>query len=112
MGELDFKFVVVKSDDVFFIPDNSAYTIRMKINEYFNPDIQEVAIVGIPLTDKIFIEAMSTKVKGSKTEFITITDANSDLVKQINTNIFTSSFNKVGTSDELFLKNFVLQLSK
>jgi hypothetical protein len=59
MRPLNFTLFKINSTDTFLLPDTSAFHIRAKINQYFNPDIMEVALVGIPLTDKIFIQAES-----------------------------------------------------
>jgi len=59
MGDLDFKIVSITSLDCFLLPDTGSYQQRERINNYTNPYIQEIAIVGIPLTDKIYIDVDS-----------------------------------------------------
>ena len=63
MGELVFKIQIPRNgEDYYIIPDISAATARAKINRYFNPDIEEIAYIGIPLSGKIYIHFHSIKL--------------------------------------------------
>ncbi|SDJ11224.1 DUF4238 domain-containing protein [Chryseobacterium jejuense] len=48
-------------DDYFILPDFGAATHRKKINPYFNPDIEEIAYISLPLSSKIYIHFYSGK---------------------------------------------------
>ena len=110
MGGLDFTIWYITSDDCFLLPDTSATTIRRKINTYFNPDIKEIAEVGFPLTDKIFIHARSKKLGQGKSFIAYVKTKNHQAVTDINLNLFHSSYNIVATSSESYLRNFMTQM--
>lgn len=62
MGIIYFIIEIPKSEDDFFIlPDFGASTQRKKINTYFNPDIEEIAYIGLPLSSKVYIHFYSEK---------------------------------------------------
>ncbi|REC62524.1 hypothetical protein DRF65_10565 [Chryseobacterium pennae] len=48
-------------DDYFILPDFGAATHRKKINTYFNPDIEEIAYISLPLSSNIYIHFYSEK---------------------------------------------------
>lgn len=110
MGDLDFKIYIIKSNDVFLLPDTSSIYFRAKINEYFNPDIHEKAIIGIPLTDKIFIHAESTKLPTSANQIIKIKGDNNRIVKLINKDIYKQAYKTVATSDHEQLAKIILDI--
>lgn len=109
MGGLDFVIWSIKSNDCFLLPDTSATNVRRKINEYFNPDIKEIAEIGFPLTDKIFVHARSKKL-GQENSYINVVNENSSAqVTAINLHLFHFANNTVATSNEDYLRNFVKQ---
>jgi Protein of unknown function (DUF4238) len=107
MGGLDFTIWHIQSEDCFLLPDTSATTTRRKINEYFNPDIQEIAEVGFPLTQKIFVHALSKKLGQGQSVVVTVKKNNHQAIIDINHNLFHHSNNLVATSNESYLKHFV-----
>lgn len=110
MGELDFKIYIIKSNDVFLLPDTSSIYFLAKINEYFNPDILEKAFVGIPLTSKIFVQAESKKLHNTSSEVLKIKGDNNKRVALINKDIYNQSLQTVGTSDESALKKIIANI--
>ena len=58
--------------------------MRDRINTYYNPYIEEVVIVGIPLTDKVFVFACSKKLSGTSSGVTTINNLDSKIVKNFN----------------------------
>lgn len=107
MGGLDFTIWHIESNDCFLLPDTSATSIRKKINLYFNPDIKEIAEVGFPLTDKIFVHALSKKL-GQQKSYICFIDKDDDKnVTDINYNLYNFANNTVATSNEGYLRRIV-----
>ena len=67
MGDIIFRIETPKDEnDFFLLPDFCAANVREKINEYFNPDVKEIAYIGLPLTSKIYIHFYSSKMKNIK----------------------------------------------
>jgi hypothetical protein len=62
IGDLDFNIYRINADEAFLLPDIGCIQMTERINSYINPYIQDVAIVGIPLTDKVFVFACSKKL--------------------------------------------------
>jgi hypothetical protein len=110
MGDLHFKVFLIKSSDRFLLPDTSSIYFRAKINEYFNPDIREKAIVGVPLTDKIFILAESSKLPNSASQIIKIKSDNSEVVRRINKDIYNQAYKTVATSDQAQLTQIIADI--
>ncbi len=108
MGELDFAIWHIESDDCFLLSDNTAFTIRRKINDYFNPDIKEIAEVGISLTDKLFVHAVSKKIGQTKSYLAFVEKNNDQTVLDINYNLFQCSRKTIGTSNNDYL-NYVVR---
>ena len=81
--------------------------MRDRINKYINPYIQEVAIIGIPLTDKVFVFACSKKLGDTSSGVTTINDLNSKIVKGFNGLLFESAVKTVASSDEIQLKKII-----
>lgn len=64
MGEIMYIIEIPENEnDYFFLPDFGAATRREKINTYFNPDVKEIAYIGLPLSSKIYIHFYSRKLK-------------------------------------------------
>lgn len=111
MGNLIIKILVPeKENDFFIIPDFSAGTIRAKINNYFNPDIEEIAYIGLSLTSKIHIHYSSEKLfKNNELPSSGITNCSSDTVYQINKNNLDYSQSTIACENESYLKRFITE---
>lgn len=107
MGDLHFNIYKINTTEAFLLPDIGCIQIRDKINNYINPYIQEVAIVGIPLTEKIFVFACSKKLGHSSSGITTINDLGSEIVKDINGQLFESALKVVATKDQSELKRII-----
>lgn len=110
MGDLDFNIIRITSNDVFLLPDVGCIQMRDKINHYINPYIREIAIVGIPLTSKIFLFACSKKLADTQSGIRTIDQDNSEIVQGINAQLYESAVKVVAGSDESKLKSTLARL--
>ena len=110
MGDLDFVIFKINSMDSFILPDAGCIQFRSKINNYFNPNIREVALIGIPLTDKVFVSACSKKLGSTDTGVKTINDDKSPIVAEINRDLFLFAHKTIAAKDEQQLKRVVSQL--
>lgn len=109
MGNLVFKIITpINQKDFFLIPDFGAATARAKINKYFNPDIEEIAYIGIPLTSKIYIHFYSEKLINKKliTPYLII-NCSSEEVKLVNKSNLDYCYDKVACENENYLKEFI-----
>lgn len=109
MGNLIFQVLIPKNDEDFFlIPDFAAATVRAKINEYFNPDLEEIAYIGIPLTSKIYIHFHSEKLfKNKEKPHSKMAYCSSEAVTFYNKANLDFSQDKVACENENYLKRFI-----
>ena len=108
MGDLRYEILVADEFNYFFIPDFGAATQKDKINEYFNPDIKEIAYVGLALTSKIFINFFSTKLyKNKPLPSSTIIHCDSNAVEYYNRLNLRYCQCKLASENEEYLKDFV-----
>lgn len=107
MGDLDFNIYRINTNEAFLLPDIGCIQMRDRINNYFNPYLQEVAIIGIPLTDKVFVFACSKKLGDTSSGVTTINDVDSVIVKDINKQLFDFALKTVATKDETQLRRIV-----
>jgi len=109
MGNLIFRISVpLNEDEYFFVTDCGSATRRAKINEYFNPDIEEVAYISLALSSKLYIEILSSKLENvdleSKLVFASTRDVN-----QLNWANLYYCESKVACENEAYLKKFIEQ---
>lgn len=108
MGDLRYEILVADKFNYFFIPDFGAATQRDKINEYFNPEIKEIAYVGLALTSKIFINFFSTKLyKNKPLPSSTIIHCDFNTVEYYNRLNLRYCQCKVASENQEYLKDFV-----
>lgn len=107
MGDLDFNIYRINTNESFLLPDIGCIQMRERINNYINPYIQEVAIIGIPLTDKVFLFACSKKLGNTSSGVTTINNLNSKLVKEFNRQLFELSVKTIAAKDESQLKKII-----
>jgi hypothetical protein len=107
MGNLNFIIIKINSEDVFILPDSGSFHARAKINNYFNPNVQEVAMVGIPLTEKLFVFGFSKKLLDTESGILYINDINSAVVHEINNDLFNNAVKTVAAGDEKKLKEII-----
>jgi hypothetical protein len=107
MGDLDFNIYRINTKETFLLPDIGCIQMRDKINKYFNPYIEEVAIIGIPLTDKVFVFACSKKLGDTSSGVTTINDLDSKIVKSINGQLYDLALKTIVTSDQPQLEKII-----
>jgi hypothetical protein len=107
MGELCMIVYVIKTDDYFILPDRYSLVIRERINEYFNPDIKEIAFVATPLSSKIFLTASSKKFLNGSNTVVEVTEGNRNIVYDINKDLYRWALKQVACEDKTYLSNLV-----
>ena len=109
MGDLIFMIEIPKSDtDYFLIPDIAGATSREKINKYFNPDVREIAYIGLPLSSKIFIHFYSDKLFLNKKKVSSIIAyVDSEDVNILNKKNYDYSQSKIACENKKFLEDFI-----
>lgn len=112
MGGIDFTIWHIQSDDCFLLPDTSATSIRKQINKHYNSDAKEIAEIGFPLTDKIFIHALSKKLGQGKSVIAFVDKNNNQAVTDINFNLFHAAYKTIGTSSEKYLRYIVSKITE
>ncbi|OON67912.1 DUF4238 domain-containing protein [Hymenobacter sp. CRA2] len=100
-------FYITTEDDYFVLSDCSSIVSRAKINKYFNPDIQEIANVGTPLTSKLLVQTMSSKLGRKEGGIYYLGDNHKSMINDINMMTLASSKKMVACESEAYLKSFI-----
>jgi hypothetical protein len=106
MGDIKFLIHSIECDKFFLLPDTSAITSRAKINEYFNPDIREIAMIGIPLSSKIYLHSQSIKLGHVNDAVCKINEGFPGQVERINYGLYDNSYQQVACEDYDYLLKF------
>lgn len=107
MGDLIFRIEIpINKDDYYLLPDFCAANSREKINKYFNPDVKEIAYIGLPLSSKIYIHYYSSKIENIKVKS-DIISVNSNRVFEINKLNLNYCESKVACESEEYLIKFI-----
>jgi len=108
MGEIRFEILFADKENFFFIPDFGAATQRDRINEYFNPDLKEIAYIGLPLTSKIYINFFSLKLyKENPIPLSTVINCEPRAVEYFNLANFKYCQDKIACENESYLNDFI-----
>jgi hypothetical protein len=107
MGSVNHKIVWIQSNDCFVLPDCTSVVKRERINKHFNPDAKEIAVVGIPLTSKVFVLTTSNKLKPDSDGLMPIETNNHDYVFQINGTLTANSKKAIACENKNYLDTFV-----
>lgn len=110
MGEIYFIIETPQNDnDYYFLPDFGAATSREKINTYFNPDIKEIAYIGIPISSKIYIHFYSSKLRSS-VKCSSLIFVSSDIVFKLNKMNFDYCNKIIACESQKYLEDFIEQI--
>ncbi len=112
MGDLIFIIETPKHDnDYFLLPDFCAANRREKINTYFNPDVKEIAYIGLPLNSKLYIHFYSSKIKNIKPNS-GIYELDRLTVDKLNKMNYDYCESKVVCENEEYLKYFIKNVAQ
>ena len=110
MGGINWILYVIKCDHYFLLPDRPSIAKREKINEYFNPDIKEIAMVGIPLSSKIFLHSESKKLRKFNDKIIELAEQDVSIIEKINHSLYINAQKQVACESKKYLANFIKNL--
>ena len=110
MGDIGFALQFINDDSHYLLlPDRSSITQRYKINQYFNPDIEEIAMIGIPLASKIFLHVESLKVRNYPSCIYSLKESE---VMEINYCLYQNAHRYVACENLNYLRSFVAQMQQ
>lgn len=112
MGTLKFQIVQITDDNEFVIPDTSCFQVRGQLKEYFNPNLQEITQIGIPLTKNLFVNCYSHLCAEENSYIQILKSPSQDLVDKINSNLVGFAFKGVACSNLEYLKQVIKKQSK
>jgi hypothetical protein len=104
---LDFSIFSIESDDLFILPDTSSFQLRGQLKKYSNKDVNEIIQVGVPITKKLYILGTPQSFKSGMHSIVREQNNNSDMVYQMNKDLYLFSKKTVACSNELYLKKFI-----
>jgi hypothetical protein len=107
MEPFDFAIFSIQSSDHFILPDTSGFQIRGQLHNYPNKLIREITQIGLPISDKLFILGTSKHLPNTANGITFIKEDNSEIVFEINKDLFDFSYKTVACSDAVFLKAFI-----
>lgn len=108
MEPMEYEFVVIETESHFLLPDTSCFQIRGQLQQYPNPFIREIVEIGIPLTDKIFLFARSSKLDVGRNGIQYIqNEGQEEMVKKINMHVFDFAKKAVACKDKSYLNSFI-----
>lgn len=107
MGDITSLIYSIECNKYFLLPDISAIRARAKINTYFNPDIREIAMVGMPLTSKLYMHSQSIKL-GTTLDAVMPVDEEKfpGEVERINYGLFDNAYREVACESYDYLLRF------
>ncbi|KQS89214.1 DUF4238 domain-containing protein [Chryseobacterium sp. Leaf394] len=112
MGEIFFVIETPQNEnDFYFLPDFGAATTRAKINSYFNPDVKEIAYIGIPISSKIYIHFYSSKLN-KKINHSRLAIVDSEIVFRLNKMNFDYSNQIIACESKGYIEEFIKTISK
>lgn len=107
MGKVFFKLYSIECDAFFLLPDTGSVIRRENINNHPNPDAQEIAMMGFPLSSKLFMHVESKKLSDGENELIRVTTSNIREVHRINLAMYLCSNRQVACESEAYLREFI-----
>jgi hypothetical protein len=108
MEPIEYEFFVIETDSHFILPDTSCFQTRGQLQRYPNPFIKEIVEIGIPLTDKIFLFARSSKLGVGRNGIQYIQKEDHErMVNEINRQLFDFAQKSVACKDKDYLKKFI-----
>lgn len=107
MGGISCSLFVIECEHYFLLPDRSSITKRERINEHFNPDIKEIAMVGIPLSSKIYLHSESKKIRDYTPKIIVFREKDCANIDQINLSLYLRAYKQVACENKDYLESFV-----
>lgn len=107
LAPLDFLIISIESNDHFILPDTSCFQLRGQLSNYANAFIKEIIQIGVPLTDKLYILATPNVLKSDMHVIRYERSNNSELVYEINKDLYLFSKKAVACSDNLYLEKLI-----
>ncbi len=107
MGGLNFVITKIQCNHFFILPDCASMTRRARINDYFNPEIKNVAIVGTPLSSKFFLESISEKYAQVNDKIRFLTEKSANLIEEINYFLYLNAHKFIACENKDYLKKFI-----
>lgn len=108
MEPMEYEFFVIETESHFLLPDTSCFQIRGQLQQYPNPFIREIVEIGLPLTDKIFLFARSSKLGVGRNGIQYVqNEGHEEMVKKINMHVFNFAKKAVACKDKDYLNIFI-----
>ncbi len=107
MGNVTCLIYSIDCSKYFLLPDISAIRARAKINTYFNPDITEIAMIGMPLTSKLFMHSQSVKLGTILDGIMPVNEEEfPGEIERINYGLYDNAYREVACEDHEYLQRF------
>jgi hypothetical protein len=107
MGRISYTIIEIDTFDYFLLPDRYAITHRVMENPESSLN-HVVALVGIPLSSKIFLTTASERLgleKGNRV--LKISDNKRDIIKKINDELYEGTVKTIACESEDYLYSFI-----
>lgn len=107
MEPFAFQIYVIESSDIFILPDTTGFHIRGQLHNYPNPMINEITQIGFPISSKLFILVSSKYLQLDASGIQYIKEDNSQMVYEINKDLFNYAYKGVAARDSKYLRKLV-----
>lgn len=105
---MEYEFYVIEADAYFILPDTSCVPNPGQLQPYTNQFIREIIQIGIPLTDKIFLLANSSKLGINRKGIQYIRNAGDvEMVMKFNRSLFRFARKGVACKCKKYLQSFI-----
>jgi hypothetical protein len=110
MGEINFTIIYISNDtDYFILSDCSSTTFRAKINEYFNPDIKDIAMVFMPISSRIAIIAVADRLDNHPGSIKYYTEKDRATLEMLNHMTLANSKKMIACENGEYLRAFIVR---
>ena len=105
MGKITYTIFEINTNDYFILPD--WYSIVERVDYAPDSGARVVALVGIPLSSKIFLLAQSHRIIEEPNSVVKITTPNSKIVRDLNDALYRQAVKTVACESEDYLYAFI-----
>ena len=110
MGEINFTVIYISNNtDYFILSDCSSTTFRARINEYFNPDIKDIAMVFMPISSKIAVIAVANNMDSHPGSIKYYTERDRATLEMFNHMTLANSKKMIICENAEYLRGFIVR---
>ena len=107
MGDINFILFVINCGEFFILPDRPSFTQRERLNNHYNPDAKEIAIVEVPLSSKLYLHCESVKFRRFNSKIVELTEKDKSIIDEINRSLYSNAKKFVACENKQYLTSLI-----